>query len=351
MNNGYHVGIDLHKTVAQICVLDGQGERVEERRHRLPNVEAGEELVAWLSRWGSGGRFAIEALGCNRWLVNDLLAAGLEVIVADATKLDLRKQGKKTDKRDAREIARRLWMGDLHRYARTYYPTDAEYGQRRLLRVRRDQLRKRTRVVAQIRSELNAYLIRPPSSVLWTQKSIAWLKEQRFPSEDLDFAFQILVGELENLQRHILALDGRIKERAQQDQEVLLWMEILPSMGPQTALRMRAELGDVDRFRNARAVASYGGLVPRVAQSADTAHHGRLTKRGNAGLRWILGQWAIRLLHRDPTVRAWAAPMLRRMHKNKVRVALTRRLLVGVWVMLTRGEVFSLERCLGRATG
>ena len=346
----YHIGIDLHKTVVQICVLDAKGEFVRERRVRIPDRSAGEELLASLTELGSGSRFAVEALGCNRWFVNGLLAAGMDVIVADATKLDLRKLGKKTDKRDAREIARRLWLGDLDRYARTYYPTDAEYGRRRLLRVRRDQLRKRTRIVAQIRSELNAYLMRPPSAVLWTWKSIAWLKEQRFPSEDLDFGFQVLVGSLESVQQCVLALDKRIKALAEQDEEMVLWMKILPSMGPQTALRMRAELGDARRFRNARAVASYGGLVPRVAQSADTAHHGRLTKRGNAGLRWIMGQWAVRLLHRDPTVRAWAAPMLRRMHKNKVRVALTRRLLVGMWVMLTRGEVFSLERCLGQAT-
>jgi transposase len=349
MKDGYHVGIDLHKTVAQICVLDARGELVQERRQRLPDREAGDVLLDWLGQWGQCGRFAVEALGCNRWLVNDLQAAGLDVIVADASKLDLRKHGKKTDKRDAREIARRLWLGDLDRYARTYYPTDEEYGQRRLLRVRRDQLRKRTRVVAQIRCELNAHMLRPPSSVLWTWKSITWLKAVKLSSEHLDFAFQIQVSELETLQRHILALDKRIKERAQADEEMVLWMKILPSMGPQTAVRMRAELGDAHRFRDARSVASYGGLVPRVAQSADTAHHGRLTKRGNAGLRWIMGQWAIRLLHRDPIARAWAAPMLRRMHKNKVRVALTRRLLVGVWVMLTRGEVFSLERCLSRA--
>ena len=348
MKKTYHVGIDLHKTVAQICVLDAQGEGVEERRFRLPDREAGDEFVAALKCWGDEGRFAVEALGCNRWLVNDLLAAGLDVIVVDATKLDLRKQGKKTDKRDAREIARRLWLGDLDRYARTYYPTDAEYAHRRLLRVRRDQLRKRTRVVAQIRSELNAYLMRPPSSVLWTWKSIAWLKAQSFASEQLDFAFQILVSELEAVQQRVLDLDRRLKELAKADEEMVQWMEVLPSVGAQTALRMRAELGDAHRFRDARAVASYGGLVPRVAQSADTAHHGRLTKRGNAGLRWIMGQWAIRLLHRDPVARAWAAPMLRRMHKNNVRVALTRRLLEGVCVILTRGEVFSLERCLGR---
>jgi hypothetical protein len=51
----------------------------------------------------------------------------------------------------------------------------------------------------------------------------------------------------------------------------------------------------------------------------------------------------------DPLVAAWATRMRRRMHRNKVRMALARRLLVGVWITLTRGEVFDLRRCLGRA--
>ena len=42
----------------------------------------------------------------------------------------------------------------------------------------------------------------------------------------------------------------------------------------------------------------------------------------------------------------WAKPLLLRMHRNKVRMALARRLLIGIYIMLTRGEVFSLERCL-----
>ena len=101
------------------------------------------------------------------------------------------------------------------------------------------------------------------------------------------------------------------------------------------------------RFRTARAVASFAGLVPRVTASADTSHHGKVTKQGNSELRWILGQLAVRLLSRDPVAKAWGARMRRRVHKNKVRVALARRLLIGIWVMLSRGEVFSMERCLG----
>lgn len=71
-----------------------------------------------------------------------------------------------------------------------------------------------------------------------------------------------------------------------------------------------------------------------------------MTKRGNRELRHILGEWAVRLLARDPLVRDWARNRLKRSHKNKVRMALARRLIIGVYKMLRTGECFSLERCL-----
>ena len=36
--------------------------------------------------------------------------------------------GTMDDRCDAREIARRLWLGDLDPMARTYYPSDEVYG-------------------------------------------------------------------------------------------------------------------------------------------------------------------------------------------------------------------------------
>ncbi len=121
-----------------------------------------------------------------------------------------------------------------------------------------------------------------------------------------------------------------------------------PGLCTNAATTLVVELGDLQRFRNSKAVASYAGLVPRVANSADKTHHGRITKRGNRELRWILSEWAVRLLSFNATAKEWAKPLLLRMHRNKVRMALARRLLVGIYIMLTRGEVFSLERCLAR---
>ena len=123
----------------------------------------------------------------------------------------------------------------------------------------------------------------------------------------------------------------------------------LPYVGTVIAGTLVAELGDVDRFRSAKAVASYAGLVPRVAQSAEQERGGPLVRHGNRELRFVLGEWAVQLLTKHPDARAWAQSRLARMPKNKVRVTLARKLLVGVWHCLRTGEAFSLPRCLATA--
>jgi transposase len=343
----YHVGVDLHKSVAQVCVLDAQGEVHRERRFAIPDRESAAPFLDWLAEFLPAGRLAVEALGCNRWFVNACQERQWDVLVADASKLQLRQSGKKTDRRDALEIARRLFLGDLDRCARTYYPTDVEYGRRQVMRLEHGQVQKRTETIAQIRGLLSTYKLTAPTKVLWSQKSIAWLRTLTLPVEDLTFSLQVLIDDLASVQQRILTLKKRIKQMAEADEEAKLWMQTLPSVGPQTALMVRAEIGDARRFRSARAVASYAGVVPRVTASADKSHHGGMTHRGNAHLRWIVGQWAVRLMSTNETVKAWARLMCRRMHKNKARVALAHRLIVGLWVMLKRGEAFSLERCLG----
>jgi transposase len=344
----YYVGIDLHKNVVQVCVLDGQGRLKEERRLRLEGPGSGDQLLDYLEGWGPGAHLAVEALGLNRWMVDGCQERGMEVVVADPIKLGLKTLGKKTDRRDAHEIARRLYLGDLQRNATTYYPTEHEYGVRKVIRGHHKLKGIRQQLVNQLRSLLNAYGVPAPRGVLYTAKNLAWLREYRWREAELGAFVGAMAGVLETTQRSIEALQGRIREVAAEP-DVSVLVEQLPSVGAQTAATLIYELGDVSRFRDARAVASYAGLVPRVSQSADRSHHGRLTKRGSSELRWILGQWAVRLLARDPRAQKWAACLLQRRHKNQVRTALARRLLVGVYISQTRGIPFSLEQCLARS--
>jgi transposase len=345
----FYIGIDLHRSVIQMCVLDERGEPVAEERWRFDNLEAGLEVVDSLRRYTPHVRISVEALGLNRWFVNACLEAGLDILVCDPRKLDLKKLGKKTDRRDAREIARRLWLGDLDRMARTYYPSDAEFGRRKLLRVRHRLVQIRQQTTNQLRGILSAYQVPAPRTVLYTGPSRKRLAAVSLAVPELQQAFDALLAVLEAVQGQIDGLTRRVRQLPRQDENVATLEAELPGIGAQSAATLLAELGDPKRFANPRAVAAYAGLVPRVNQSADKAHHGRMTKQGNPELRWILSQWAVRLMKDDPSVRQWAEQLRKRVHKNKARMALARRLLVGVWAMLTRGEAFDLRRCLGQA--
>jgi transposase len=342
----YTIGVDLHKTILQFCVLDSQGDVVEEKRRPILTLHQGMEVVRELEKWKKGSRLVVEAVGVNRWFVKACLSKGLEVVVADPVKLGLRLLGKKTDRRDAYELARRLWMGDIDRNAKTYFPTDEEYGHRKLLRVRHKLVSIRQQLVNQIRGMINAYKVPYPSGCLYTPRRLAQLRKCTFPTEAMEEAFQGLIDCLEAIQASIEQFSKKIERSAIQDERASSLMEMLPSVGSQTAMTLANELGDVSRFRNSKKAAAFVGLVPRVADSADKHHHGRVTKKGNRELRWILSEWAVRLMAKHPLVKAWAAPRLKRMHKNKVRITLARRLLTGVYILFTRGEVFSLERCL-----
>ena len=340
----YFVGIDLHKTITQVCVVDRGGEIVEERRFTGGSLKEGMQVIEFLARW-SGGLFCVEAVGFNRWLVNACLQEGLEIVVVDPVKLNLRMLGKKTDRRDAYEIARRLRLGDIRRNAVTYYPTEVEYGRRKLVRTRHELISIRQKLVNQIRAVLAAYRIPTAPRHLYRPGALKELLDIQVPNQEVGSCVKSLASSLEAIQASVAELSKRIEEATRQDSTSQL-LASLPSVGPLTATTLTCELGYVSRFRNSKALASYAGLVPRVANSGDKSHHGAITKRGNRELRWILSEWAVRLLSFNPMVKHWAIPRLKRMHKNKVRMTLARRLLVGLYAMFTRGEVFSLERCL-----
>jgi transposase len=345
-NSRMYVGIDLHKSVIQVCVLDSDGKTVSETRHTGSSLKEGLEVVQHLARWKRVAQVCVESVGMNRWFVNACVTAGLEVIVVDPVKLNLRMLGKKTDRRDAYEIARRLRLGDVARNAQTYYPTEEEYAFRKLLRTRHKLVHLRQQLTNQVRGLLAAYRLPCPTSALYIPKNLKILSAIELPNQMLHECHESIVAALHRVQASINDLTTSLERKTRRSKANAL-IEHVPSVGFQTAATLFYELGDVSRFKSAKAAASYAGLVPRVAASADKSHHGKITKRGNPELRWILSQMAVRLMSRDPRVQAWAGPRLRRTHKNKVRITLARRLLVGVYYMLRHGEAFDLNRCLG----
>ena len=61
------------------------------------------------------------------------------------------------------------------------------------------------------------------------------------------------------------------------------------------ATTLYATVGDIRRFRSARELCSYAGLVPSARQSGDVERMGRFTKQGYGALRSVLVQGAHRV--------------------------------------------------------
>ena len=112
----------------------------------------------------------------------------------------------------------------------------------------------------------------------------------------------------------------------------------MPSVGPVTAIAFVAALDDVARFRSAHQVQAYLGLVPSEYSSGDRRVRGRITKRGDARMRWLLVEAAWRILRSaNPglaALRAWALQIAQRRGKRIATVALARRvagILYAIW--------------------
>jgi transposase len=64
------------------------------------------------------------------------------------------------------------------------------------------------------------------------------------------------------------------------------------SVGAVTALATEVFLGDPRRFADSKAVASYIGVLPSERSSGQRQRFGKLSKQGNALLRFLWGEAA-----------------------------------------------------------
>jgi len=139
----------------------------------------------------------------------------------------------------------------------------------------------------------------------------------------------------------------QLSEEAKQDERVR-WLRTIPGIGEYSAMMLLAEIGEIGRFSRAEALCSYAGLVPRVRESAGKAARGGITRQGSSTLRWIMVEAAQVATRSSPAARRYYERLLRKKHKHVARVALARKLLIAVYVLLHDGVVFEEEKFAAR---
>ena len=132
-----------------------------------------------------------------------------------------------------------------------------------------------------------------------------------------------------------------IEEIAVAEEETQRLMTI-PGVSFFSSVLIVGEIGEIDRFDRAEELVSYAGLDPVTRESGDTRHEGRISKQGRSALRWILVQCANVAVNQveDPYLTRFYARLKRRKNHQVAIVATARKLLVSIYYMLTRKEVY-----------
>lgn len=313
-----YIGVDLHKSFFQACALTPTGERVWEGR--FPRTPAG--IARFVARGvDAHGTVSVEASGPTWAFVEALAPTGASVWVVDPRKTKLKAGfAAKTDRLDARRLADALRRDSV---VSIYIPPPPLRELREMCRRRHQLVRLRTRLAQMIRAlVLRCDAGEPPGTRLYSPRALAWLAARQLGPESTR-ALRRLERLLREVHTDAHAADAELKQRAAID-PIAVALTAMTGIGPVLAVTLRAEIGDITRFRRGPALACYAGLVPRVEQSADRKYHGRITRDGSPWIRWALVEAAMHAMTRQDTVGRWARRLALRKGAMKARVALAR---------------------------
>jgi transposase len=319
------IGCDFHPSFQQAAVFDkGTGE-IEQRRLRHP----GEAEQFYRSLMGQAVRVGMEACGHYPWFEQLLNELGHELWLGDAARIRasvVRKQ--KTDRRDAEQLLK-LLLED--RFPRIWVPSVGERDVRQLLIHRHQQVQARTRVKNQLQAMALGQGVQRKRK-LWTQVGREELEQLPL----LPYASQRreqLLQSLDRLDSEIAELQRRVEQEASRRAAAVKLMTH-PGVGPVTALAMVLTIGPAKRFASPRQVGSYFGLIPSEYSSGGRQQLGRISKQGNAFLRFLLveaGQSAARY---DAELGRFYRRLSARKHRALAKVAVARKLAMRLYLML-----------------
>jgi transposase len=333
-----YVGIDVHRKRSQVAVVAEDGQ-VQVNRNVPNGVEPILKLIGDLP---TGTSVAFEAAYGWDWLVELLEDYGFDPHLVHPLRCKAIASARlKNDKVDAAILAQ-LLRTDLLPEA---WIAPAEVRQlRALLRHRVALVRLGTRLRNRIHAVTADHGYHRPdrqwTGAYWTGPGRQWLAELPLPEVSRQIVTDSLAV-IDSVAPTIDRLDRDIHARAKADRRVRV-LTALPGVGEFTAMVLLAEIGDISRFRNARALASWAGLTPTVRGSDLTVRHGHISKQGSPYVRWVLGQ-AAHVAKRHPEFAATYQGIAKRRGPKIATVAVARKLLTRAYHLLADTDANSQD--------
>jgi transposase len=330
------IGLDVHLEFCEVAIAE------EGRVRSAGRIETKPEQIELFARsLGADDEVALEVTG-NAWEIARLVEPHVaRVLVVSPNDTGIRQARAKTDRLDARTLAKLLASGELDA---VWMPDRETQVMRRRLQRRGQLVWGRARAKNQIHATLMRCLVgRAPFADLFGKKGRGWLAELELPAEERESVDSAL-RQIEFLDSEIAAVERLIASEALESAEIRRLMTV-PGVNVICAATFMAAIGDISRFESPRKLVGYLGLDPKVRQSGTTpATHGRISKQGSVRARHALVEASWSTVRQPGPTRAFYGRIRARRGHQVAVVAAARKLACLFWCLLTREESYAYQQ-------
>jgi transposase len=374
-SNTLYLGLDVHKDSIVIAIAE-PGPKGELRSFGTITNDMGrlEHALGRIRKAHPGVplEVAYEAGPCGFVIARRLKQLEVPCLVA-APSLIPKQPGSpfKTDKRDARSIARLLRAGEL---TAVYVPEPTDEAIRDLCRARTDAVDDLRRCRLRLKAFLLRHGYRYQGKANWSAAHMRYLRELVLPHPAMKAI----------LEEYLQGIDAAHQRVGRIEVSMLALLDgwrLKPAVGALMAFRgfqlvaamiTVSELGDIHRFTHPRQLMTYLGLVSVEDSSGPRQRLGRISRCGNGHQRWLLVECAEHYLlppkvskelsrrqdGQSAEVKAlsWKAQnrlhhrflrlLARRLQRNKAKVAIARELCGFIWALLRTQSCYTQPQAL-----
>lgn len=293
MNKQYYIGLDVHKETIAIAYTHSRSrsEAIFYKTCSGSNLSCERtlrKLAKELNVTFQDLKICYEAGPTGFVLARHLIRLGVDCVLCSPSKTERKpNEAIKTDKRDAKKLAKLFKNGDV---VEVRIPPSHDEAVRDVCRARTDAMDDLSRA----KQRLLSFLLRNGHSWTgksnWTPAHMRYLRKLQMQSEIHQLVLEEYIQAIDSNQERLT----RIKERLISLLDQWEWKPVVKALmackGFQevAAMTIISELGDLRRFNNPRKLMAFIGLVPSEHSSGGTRRQGSITKCGNSHARWML---------------------------------------------------------------
>ncbi len=324
-----YIGVDLHKTNFVVCFMS---ESETTHLETYPLTKSG--IARFINHLEAADELAVEITANIYYFYDQVKAHVSRIALVDTYRFSvIATSKKKTDKADARALARFLKLGYLPEVP---VPSEKIRQLRHLLQARETLVGMRTK----LKNMGHAALTRNGVALTRSAFASAVSRVRLAKRDDLASADHVI---LQSVLRQIAGLDREVETleaeiiRVGKTLAGLKRVLQLHGMNLVSAISLLAEIGDIHRFETSKQLTAYAGLATSTRQSNDTTRHGKITKQGRKRLRTVAIRAVLSMVNRtDTPLMDFYRKKKQEKGSGKALCATARKLLTIVFVMLKK---------------